>query len=420
MFTSASNAVKAVKSGDTIYVHSAAATPTILTQALTDRASELKDVEFCHLHTGGIAPYADPMYKDNFSINSLFVGANVRHTFKQGNGSYTPMFLSEMGIAIQNKKIKVDVVFIQVSPPDQHGFCSLGTSVENIPAALSVARLVIAQVNKYMPRTFGDSIIHISKINYLVEHHQELYTLENGEISDQELRIGQFIAELIPDKSCLQMGIGSIPNAVLSKLTNHKGLGLHTEMFSDGIIPLVESGVITGEHKEHLKGKIVSTFAHGTKKLYDFLDNNPSVEMREAPFTNDPFVIKQLSNMVAINSAIEVDITGQVSADSIGPNIFSGVGGQIDFIYGTSRSINGKSIVALPAATAKGHNKIVPFLKQGAGVVTTRAHVDYIVTEFGVAQLYGKTIKQRIKEMVKIAHPDFQESIEKTYYDSLK
>ena len=420
MFTSAQQAVQAVKSGDRVYVHAAAATPTILTEALTRRANELSNIEFCHLHTGGIAPYADPIYKDKFTINSLFLGANVRHTLKQGNGSYTPIFLSEMADAIRNKYIKIDVVFIQVSVPDEHGFCSLGTSIENIPAAISVARVVIAQVNKYMPRTFGDGIIHVSKINFLVEHHQPIYTLDNGEISDQELKIGQFIAELIPDKSCLQMGIGSIPNAVLSKLTNHKGLGLHTEMFSDGIIPLVQSGVITGEHKELLKGKIVSTFAQGSQKLYDFIHNNPSVEMREASFTNNPFKIKKISNMVAINSAIEVDVTGQVCADSIGPNIFSGVGGQIDFIYGSSKSKNGKSIIALPAVTAKGQNKIVPYLKQGAGVVTTRSHVDYIVTEFGVAQLFGKCIKQRVKEMIKIAHPKYQESIEKDYYNLLK
>jgi acyl-CoA hydrolase len=420
MFTTAEVAVQAVKPGDRVYVHAAAATPSVLTDALTNRANELNDVEFCHLHTGGVAKYADAIYKDVFSVNSLFLGANVRHTLKQGNGSYTPIFLSEMADAIRKKIIAIDVVFIQVTPPDEHGYCSLGVSIENIPAAIATARVVIAQVNKYMPRTFGDGIIHISKLDYLVEHHTPIYTLEMGVATEQELKIGNYIAELIDDRSCLQMGIGSIPNAVLSKLTNHKGLGLHTEMFSDGIIPLVQSGVITSEYKEILPGKMVSTFAHGSQKLYDFIDNNPSIEMRQASFTNDPFEIRKISNMVAINSAIEVDVTGQVSADSIGTSIFSGVGGQVDFIYGASKSKNGKSIIALPAVTAKGQNKIVPTLKQGAGVVTTRAHVDYVVTEFGVAHLYGKSIKQRVEAMVKIAHPDFQETIAKEYYNLLK
>lgn len=419
-FTTAAEAVKQIKSGDTVYVHAAAATPTILTDALTDRASELKNVQICHLHTGGVAKYADIQYVDSFFVNSLFLGANVRHTIKQGNGSYTPIFLSEMADAIRSGHIKIDVALIQISPPDEHGYCSLGTSIENIRAAADVARIVIAQVNKYMPRTFGDGIVHISRIDFLVEHHSPIYTLDNGVISEQEHKIGAHIAELINDKSCLQMGIGSIPNAVLSNLTNHKGLGLHTEMFSDGVIPLVESGVITGEHKELLRSKIVSTFIHGSQKLYDFVHNNPSVEMRDASFTNSPFKIKKISNMVAINSAIEVDITGQVCADSVGANLFSGVGGQVDFVYGASKSKNGKSIIALPSITAKGVNKIVASLKPGAGVVTTRSHVDYIVTENGVAHLYGKSIKERINAMVKIAHPKYQESIEREYYNMIK
>jgi len=418
-FTSAKEAVKVVQSGDRVYVHSASATPTILTDALTDRADELQNVEMCHLHTYGVAKYADLKYKDSFFVNSLFTGANVRHTIKQGNGSYTPIFFSEMGKAILSGELKVDVVFIQVSEPDHHGFCSLGTSIENLREAMSTARAIVAQVNKYMPRTYGDSSIHVSKISHLVEHHTPLYSMDMGDATADEKIIGNYIAELIEDKSCLQMGIGSIPNAVLSNLNNHKGLGIHTEMFSDGIIPLVKSGVITGEHKGILKGKIISTFADGSQKLYDFINDNPIVEMRSASFTNDVFMIAKNDKMISINSAIEVDITGQVCADSIGPKLYSGVGGQVDFISGAARSKGGKSILALTSTTNKGMNKIVPFLKNGAGVVTTRAHVDYIVTEYGVARLFGKSIKNRVKEMVEIAHPDFREQILKEYYDSI-
>ncbi len=323
-----------------------------------------------------------------------------------------------MGKVIRTE-LNVDVVLIQISEPDSHGYCSLGTSVENIRAAIETSRVVIAQVNKYMPRTFGDGILHISTITHLVEHHQPLDILDNGNITDEEAKIGNYIAELIEDKSCLQLGIGSIPNAVLNNLKNHKGLGIHTELFSDGIVPLVKSGVITGEHKKLLKGKIVSTLAHGSQLLYDFIDDNPGVEMRDASFTNDPVKISQNSRMVSINSAIEVDVTGQVSADSIGSQIFSGVGGQVDFIYGSSLSKGGKSIIALTSTTAKAANKIVPFLKQGAGIVTTRAHVNYIVTEYGVANVFGKNIRQRVKSMAEIAHPDFREQIEKEYFEAI-
>lgn len=418
-FTTPQEAVKVVQSGDRVYVHSASATPTILTDALTDRHEELSNVELCHIHTYGIAKYADIKYKDAFFVNSLFTSANVRHTIKQGNGSYTPIFLSEMGRAMLKGDLKVDVVFIQVSEPDQHGYCSLGTSIENLKEAMTTARAIVAQVNRYMPRTFGDTFVHISKFTHLVEHHTPLYTMEMGTATEEEITIGNYIAELIEDKSCLQMGIGSIPNAVLSNLTNHKGLGIHTEMFSDGIIPLVESGVITGEHKGILKGKIVSTFADGSQKLYDFIHNNPIIEMRTAAFTNDLEKIAMNDRMISINSAIEVDVTGQVCADSIGPKIFSGVGGQLDFITGAARSKGGKSILALTSTTNKGVNKIVPFLKEGAGVVTTRAQVDYIVTEYGVAKLYGRNIKDRVKAMAEIAHPNFREEIVKAYYDRI-
>lgn len=416
-FTTVQEAVMAVKSGDRVYVHAASATPTYLTDAITDRASELTAVEFCHIHTTGVAKYADLKYKDSFFVNSLFTGANVRHTIKQGNGSYTPIFLSQMGKAITEGDLKVDVVLIQVSPIDENGYFSLGTSIENIFEAISTARVVIAQVNKYMPRTYGNTLVHHSKITYLVEQDSPLHELSIGEITPEEKVIGSHIAELIEDKSCLQLGIGSIPNAVLANLMNHKGLGIHTEMFSDGIMPLVKVGIITGEHKGLLAGKIVSTFVDGSKELYDFVADNPVVEMHSAAFTNDLVNIGLNERMISINSAIEVDVTGQVCADSIGSAVFSGVGGQVDFISGASRSKGGKSIIALTSTTNKGYNKIVPFLKQGAGVVTTRSQVDYIVTEFGVAKLYGRTIKDRVKAMAEVAHPNFREEILKTYYD---
>ncbi len=418
-FTTVNEAVKAVKSGDRVYVHAAAATPTYLTNALSARASELNHVEICHLHTFGEAKYADIKYKDSFFVNSLFTSANVRHTIKQGNGSYTPIFLGQMGRAILNGDLTVDVVLIQVSEPDAHGYCSLGTSVENIQEAIATARVVIAQVNKKMPRTFGDALIPISKITHFVEYDSDLYELPIGTITAEEKQIGDYIAELIEDKSCLQLGIGSIPNAVLANLTNHKDLGIHTEMFSDGVVHLVKSGVITGEHKGILKHKIVTTFIDGTKELFDFVNDNPEIEMRSASFTNDPFKIAMNDRMISINSAIEVDVTGQVCADSIGSSIYSGVGGQVDFVTGAALSKGGKSIIALTATTNKGQNKIVPFLKVGAGVVTSRAQVDYIVTEFGVAKLAGKSIKHRVEAMAAIAHPNFREQILKEYYDSI-
>lgn len=417
-FITAEEAVKSVKSGDGIYVHGSSATPTFLVDALVKRAPELKDVTFYHLHTYGDLGYTDLKYKDSFHVKSLFTGENVRHTLKQGNGSYIPIFFSQMGRAITERIIKIDVALIQVSEPDAHGFYSLGTSVENTREAVAAARVVIAQVNKHMPRIFGDTFLHESQITHFVEHNAPLYTHEMGEPTQNEKIIGQHIAELIEDRSCLQMGIGSIPNAVLLNLNNHKDLGIHTELFSDGIIPLVKSGVINGEYKAILKGKIVSTFTDGSQKLYDFLNDNPQIELRSASFTNDIIKIAANDRTVSINSAIEVDLTGQVCADSIGSRIYSGVGGQMDFVTGAMRSNGGKSIIALTSVTNKGMNKIVPFLKTGAGVVTTRAHVDYIITEFGVAHLFGKSIKERVEAMARIAHPDFREQIVKDYYDN--
>lgn len=416
-YVSAAEAVKIIKSGDRIYVQAAAATPTVLTKALTGRASELRNVEVCHLHTEGEAPYANPELSESFHVNSFFIGKNVRHTLAAGNGSYTPVFLSELPLLFRKKVVPLDVVFIHVSPPDSHGYCSLGVSVEATLAAIENAKTVIAQVNPKMPRTFGDGILHVSEIDYLVEVDLPIYGHGLDTISPVEDKIGSFVASLIEDESTLQMGIGSIPNAALTKLTNHKNLGLHTEMFSDGVIDLIEKDVINCNFKGVNRGRALATFLIGSQRLYDFVNDNPFVEMRESSYVNDTAVIRRNPKMVAINSAIEVDITGQVCADSIGARMYSGVGGQMDFIRGASLSDGGKAIIALPSITKNGESRIVPFLKQGAGVVTTRSHVQYIITENGIADLYGKTLKQRVTEMVKIAHPNHQEWIDKTYFE---
>ena len=379
--------------------------------------SELKNVEICHLHTEGEAPYANPDLAASFHVNSFFIGANVRHTLKAGNGSYTPVFLSELPLLFRKKVVLLDVVFIHVSPPDLHGYCSLGVSVEASIAAIESAKKVVAQVNPNMPRTFGDGILHISKIDYLVEVDLPIHAHEVAPFTEAEEKIGTFVASLIEDKSTLQMGIGSIPNAALSKLIHHKDLGLHTEMFSDGVIDLIEKNVINCNYKGVFNGRALATFLIGSKRLYDFVNDNPFIEMKESSIVNDTARIRKNSKMVAINSAIEVDVTGQVCADSIGVKMYSGVGGQMDFIRGASLSEKGKAIIALPSITKKGESRIVPYLKQGAGVVTTRSHIHYVITENGIADLYGKTLKQRVNELVKIAHPTHQEWIEKAYFD---
>ena len=417
-FVSAAKAISHIKSGNRIYVQAAAAAPSVLTKALSERASELRNVEVCHLHTEGEAPYADPALAESFHVNSFFIGKNVRHTLTAGNGSYTPIFLSELPHLFRRRALILDAVFIHVSPPDEHGYCSLGVSVEASLAAIDNAPLVIAQVNRHMPRTFGDSIIHVSRITYMVEADMPLVSHEPEPISDIEAMIGRHIASLIEDRSTLQMGIGSIPNAALTQLTNHKNLGLHTEMFSDGVIDLIEKGVIDCRYKGTVRGRALATFLMGSKRLYDFVNDNPFIEMRESSFVNDTAAIRKNPKMVAINSAIEVDLTGQVCADSIGKRMYSGVGGQMDFIRGASLSEGGKAIIALPSTTKNGKSKIVPFLQAGAGVVTTRAHVHYIITEYGIANLFGKTLKQRTSELIGIAHPDHRESIERAFFEN--
>lgn len=419
-YVTAAEAVQVVKSNDRVYVQAAAATPSVLTKALADRYSELRNVEVCHLHTEGEAAYANPELAESFHVNSFFIGANVRHTLKAGNGSYTPVFLSELPSLFRKNVLPIDIAFIHVSLPDKHGYCSLGVSVEATVAAIENAKIVIAQVNPQMPRTFGDGILHVSEIDYLVEVNVPIYGHDLATFSVEEEKIGEYVASLIENKSTLQMGIGSIPNAALSKLIHHKDLGLHTEMFSDGVIDLIENDVINCNYKGTLRGRVLATFLMGSKRLYDFVNDNPFIEMKESSMVNDTARIRKNPKMVAINSAIEVDVTGQVCADSIGANMYSGVGGQMDFMRGASLSEGGKVIIALPSLTKKGESRIVPYLKQGAGVVTTRSHVQYIITENGIANLYGKTLKQRVTELVKIAHPTHQESIERAYYEMLK
>ncbi|PTM10987.1 MAG: 4-hydroxybutyrate CoA-transferase [Bacteroidetes bacterium] len=414
---SAEEAVKIIKSNDKVYLHAAAAAPQLLINAMTARHEELRNVQICQLHTEGDAPYANPELKESFHVNSFFIGKNVRHTLKAGNGSYTPVFLSELPLLFKRNIIDLQVALIHVSVPDKHGYCSLGVSVEATLAAIDNADFVIAQVNKQMPRTHGAGIIHISEIDAFVECDVPLPIHAMTEPTEIENKIGNHVAGLIEDRSTLQMGIGNIPNAVLSRLTNHKDLGLHTEMFSDGVIDLILNDVINGNYKGINRGRALATFLMGSKRLYDYVDDNPFIEMRASDYVNDVSIIRQNKRMVAINSAIEVDVTGQVCADSIGAKMYSGVGGQIDFIRAASISEGGKAIIALPSITNKGISRIVPFLKPGAGVVTTRSHVHYVITEYGIANLYGKTIKQRVKALTEIAHPNFRESIERDYFN---
>ncbi|MDX1671109.1 MAG: acetyl-CoA hydrolase/transferase C-terminal domain-containing protein [Balneolaceae bacterium] len=417
---SAEEAVKLIDSGDRVFIHSVAAAPQKLIQALVGQAPHLENVEIIQLHTEGEAPYSKPEYKDSFRINALFVGANVRKAVNEERGDYLPVFLSEVPQLFRNNILPLDVALIQVSPPDKHGFCSLGVSVDASRAAMQTANKVIAQVNPRMPRTHGDSMVHVRRIDAMIEHETDLPTYVVDPPGDIERRIGQYCAELIDDGATLQMGIGAIPNAVLMSLTHHKDLGIHTEMFSDGIIKLVEEGVITGKKKRKHPEKIVSSFLMGSQELYNFVDDNPQIAMLDVAYVNDTAVIRRNPKVTAINSAIEVDLTGQVCADSIGTYQYSGVGGQMDFIRGASLSEGGKPIIALPSVTGKGISRIVPFLKQGAGVVTTRAHVHYVVTEYGVANLYGKNMRQRAKALIDIAHPDHRESLEEAAFERFK
>lgn len=410
-YVSAEEAVSIIQSNERVFVHSVAAAPQRLVQAMTERALEVRNVEVVHLHTEGPAPYAAPEHANSFHVNALFVGANVREAVQSGRADYIPVFLSEVPALFRKNILPLDVALVQVSPPDKHGFCSLGVSVDATLAAVQSARTVIAQVNPNMPRTHGDGILHISDITYAVEVDDPLPEKQPSELSDIEKAIGIHCAELVEDGATLQMGIGAIPDAVLAALTHHKRLGVHTEMFSDGLISLVEQGIVTGEEKKRHPGKIVAGFVMGTRRLYDFIDDNPMVAMLDIGYVNDTSVIRRNPKVTAINSAIEVDIAGQVCADSIGTRQFSGVGGQMDFIRGASLSEGGKPIIALPSRTKRGGARIVPMLQAGGSVVTTRAHVHYVVTEYGIANLYGKNLRQRAAELIAIAHPDDREML---------
>lgn len=407
-----------LKPSSKVFIHTAASSPQLLIDQMCELAckKQIDDIHLYQLHTDCKASYLNPKCIDHFEINNMFIGSNVRKAVWEGKAHFIPTFLSEVPGLFRNRIIDLDLALITVSPPDKHGYCSLGLSVDASRAAMESAKYVVAQINPAMPRVHGVGFIHISNIDAFVEHEQAIHETILPEPNAVEKQIGANIASLIEDGSTLQMGIGTIPNAVLSQLTNHKHLGIHTEMFSDGVLPLIENGVIDNSRKILNPGLTISGFIIGSRKLYDFVDDNPSVNLLDIAYVNDVSNIRKNPKAVSINSAIEVDITGQVCADSIGTKFYSGVGGQMDFIRGASLSEGGKPIIALPSTTNKGESKIVSILKQGAGVVTTRAHVRYIVTEYGIADLYGKTIKERLKAMISIAHPDHREQIEREAY----
>ncbi|MEP6613277.1 MAG: acetyl-CoA hydrolase/transferase C-terminal domain-containing protein [Mucilaginibacter sp.] len=416
-YITADQALKQVKSGDRVFIHGSAATPINLVEALQNRHNELYDVELVSITTLGDVNFDMPEHRKSFYFNSLFVSATTRSVVNSENGDYVPIFLSQIPLLFRRNILPIDVALIQVSPPDDHGYCSLGTSVDIARAAVDMAKYVIAQVNPFMPRTHGQGFVHISKINALVWHVADLPEVDysNG-ASDVVKKIGYNIASLIEDGATLQLGIGSIPDQVLKNLTTHKNLGLHSEMFSDGVIPLIESGNIDNSRKKLNRGKSVTAFLTGTRKLYDFVDDNPGIRVMDIGYVNDTSIIRQNPGVTAINSAIELDLTGQVCSDSIGTYQYSGIGGQMDFIHGASLSEGGKPIIALPSQTNKGISRIVPFLKEGAGVVTTRGHVHWVVTEYGAVNLFGKSLKQRAKALIEIAHPNHKETLEHAYY----
>ncbi len=413
--STADQAVHSIRSGQRVFVTGNCSAPEWLINALVARASELTDVELVQVLTFGRAPQVAPELAGHFRVNTLFISDNVRQAVNEGRADFTPCFLSEIPLLFRNGHLPIDVALIHVSPPDEHGFCSLGVEVGVTKAAAQAATRVIAQLNPNMPRTLGDAFIHVSKLDAIVPVDEPLPEVHMADTSELAQRIAERIADLIPDGATLQTGIGAIPDAVLRRLHGKRHLGIHTELFSDGVIELIERGVIDGEMKTLHPGKVVAGFILGTRRLFDFVHDNPIFEMHPTEYVNDPFIIAQNDRMVAINSAIEVDLTGQVSADSIGTRLYSGVGGQCDFIYGSSRSKGGIPIIAQPAtATVRGKpsSKIVATLKAGAGVTTTRNHVHYVVTEFGVAYLYGKTIRQRARALIDIAAPEFRAELE--------
>ena len=417
-YISAEEAVKKIKTGDRVFLHGSAATPVHLIRALQKRHTELKNVELISITTLGDIDFDDPVLSKSFFFNSLFVSANTRSVVNSDFGDYVPVFLSQIPQLFKKNILPIDVALIQVSQPDQHGYCTLGTSVDIALSAVQNAGYVIAQVNPKMPRTHGDGFIHVNKINALVYHETELPEVDySSKVSNSVIQIGKNVASLIENGATLQMGIGVIPDQVLKNLVQHKNLGIHTEMLSDGVIPLIENGIINNSCKKLNVGRSVTGFMIGTRKLYDFVNDNPEIRVMDISYVNDTSVIRQNPKATAINSAIEIDLTGQVCADSIGSFQYSGIGGQMDFMRGASLSEAGKPIIALPSTTSKGFSRIVPFLKEGAGVVTTRGHVHWVVTEYGIVNLFGKGLKQRAKALISIAHPDHRESLERSFQE---
>jgi 4-hydroxybutyrate CoA-transferase len=409
---SAEEAVAGIRSGHQVYVQAAAAVPSVLLDALVARAPDLRDVGMIHLHVEGPGPHLQPSVAASFRHRALFVGPNARRAVAEGRADYVPVFLSDVPRLFSSGIVPLDAVFLHVTPPDAHGFCSLGSSVEAVHAARAAATTVIAQIDPRMPRTLGESFVHIDEIDLAVEVDTPLPEHAPPRIGPVEDRIAEYVAELVPDRATIQLGIGAIPTATARALRRHADLGVHTEMFTDAIADLVEAGVVTGAHKERNAGKIVTTFLMGTQRLYDFVHDNPMIEMRPVEFTNDPHVIRSFTRMVAINSAIEIDLSGQVVADSIGSRVYSGVGGQIDFMRGAALAQEGRAIIALPATAARGTaSRIVATLAPGAGVVTSRAHARTVVTEYGVAELFGRSLRERAAALIGIAHPDHRDRL---------
>lgn len=419
-YKTAAEALSVIQSGQRVFVQGSAQTPLYLLRELGKRKDELKDVELTFITVQGDIELDKPEYADAFHINCMFVSNSVRQAVNDGRADFIPIFLSDIPDLFR-KELSIDVALIQVSPPDEHGYCSLGVSVDIARSAVNTAKHLIGQVNPAVPRTHGDSLVHTARFHSLVYHEEPLPEVDYGaKVGEDELKIGKHIAGMIEDGSTLQMGIGTIPDAVLKSLHHHKNLGVHTEMCSDGIIDLVEKDIINNTKKKIHPYKTVTGFAVGTRALYDYVDDNPSFVFLDIDYVNDPHVIRRNPKVVAINSAIEVDITGQVCADSIGTTQFSGIGGQMDFMRGAALSEGGKPIIALTSRTAKGISRIVPFLKPGAGVVTTRGHIHYVVTEYGIANLYGKNLRQRAKSLIEIAHPDDREALQKACFERFK
>jgi acyl-CoA hydrolase len=421
VYKTAEEALAVVQPGNRIYVQGSAQTPTVLLKALETHAHRLRDVELVFITVYGDVCVDKPEYEGIFHINSMFVSTSIRQAVAEGRADYIPVFLSEIPELFKQKVLPLDVALVQVSPPDEHGYCSLGVSVDIARSAVNTAKHIVALVNPNVPRTHGDGLIHSIRFDSMVYSDQPLYEANYGDkVTGLEMKIGEYVASLIEDRSTLQMGIGSIPDAVLRLLANHKDLGIHTEMCSDGIIDLFEKDVINNKYKQIHPNKTVTAFALGTRRLYDYVHDNPAFQFLDIDYVNDPHIIRRNKRMVAINSAIEIDITGQVCADSIGTYQYSGVGGQMDFMRGAAVSEGGKPIIALPSRTHRGISRIVPVLKPGAGVVTTRAHVHYVVTEHGIAYLLGKNLRQRAKALINIAHPDDREELERVCFERFK